>query len=221
MNRPAILERLQTQLREGNHIIGVSTGTGITAKVAADSGADFILMLNSGKFRQMGRSSLAGFLPFCNSNEMVMDFASKEIVPLVRDTPVLFGLNANDPTREMSLYIEEIKARGFAGVNNYPTVGLIDGVFREALEEDGISYDREVEAIRLAHQQGLFTVAFVFDESQAVQMAEAGADVICVHLGLTVGGLLGARKVVSWKLPRRRPCAFSLPAGRLSLKSLR
>lgn len=127
MNRTAILERLQSELREGNHIIGVSTGTGITAKVAADSGADFILMLNSGKFRQMGRSSLAGFLPFCNSNEMVMDFASKEIVPLVRDTPVLFGLNANDPTREMSLYIEEIKARGFAGVNNYPTVGLIDG----------------------------------------------------------------------------------------------
>ncbi|MFD2878064.1 phosphoenolpyruvate hydrolase family protein [Paenibacillus rhizoplanae] len=174
MNRTAILERLQSELREGNHIIGVSTGTGITAKVAADSGADFILMLNSGKFRQMGRSSLAGFLPFCNSNEMVMDFASKEIVPLVRDTPVLFGLNANDPTRDMSLYIEEIKNRGFAGVNNYPTVGLIDGAFREALEEDGISYDREVEAIRLAHQQELFTVAFVFDKAQAVQMAEAG-----------------------------------------------
>ncbi|MEK5465517.1 phosphoenolpyruvate hydrolase family protein [Paenibacillus sp. FSL R7-0210] len=213
MNRTAILERLQSELREGNHIIGVSTGTGITAKVAADSGADFILMLNSGKFRQMGRSSLAGFLPFCNSNEMVMDFASKEIVPLVRDTPVLFGLNANDPTREMSLYIEEIKARGFAGVNNYPTVGLIDGVFREALEEDGISYDREVEAIRLAHQQELFTVAFVFDEAGAVQMAEAGADVICVHLGLTVGGLLGARKVVSLEAAKAKALRILTACG--------
>ncbi|WP_339256815.1 phosphoenolpyruvate hydrolase family protein [Paenibacillus sp. FSL P2-0136] len=213
MNRTAILERLQSELREGNHIIGVSTGTGITAKVAADSGADFILMLNSGKFRQMGRSSLAGFLPFCNSNEMVMDFASKEIVPLVRDTPVLFGLNANDPTREMSLYIEEIKARGFAGVNNYPTVGLIDGVFREALEEDGISYDREVEAIRLAHQQELFTVAFVFDEAQAVQMAEAGADVICVHLGLTEGGLLGARKVVSLEAAKTKALRILTACG--------
>lgn len=213
MNRTAILERLQSELREGNHIIGVSTGTGITAKVAADSGADFILMLNSGKFRQMGRSSLAGFLPFCNSNEMVMDFASKEIVPLVRDTPVLFGLNANDPTREMSLYIEEIKARGFAGVNNYPTIGLIDGVFREALEEDGISYDREVEAIRLAHQQELFTVAFVFDEAQAVQMAEAGADVICVHLGLTVGGLLGARKVVSLEAAKAKALRILTACG--------
>ncbi|MEK5032241.1 phosphoenolpyruvate hydrolase family protein [Paenibacillus sp. FSL R7-0302] len=213
MNRTAILERLQSELHEGNHIIGVSTGTGITAKVAADSGADFILMLNSGKFRQMGRSSLAGFLPFCNSNEMVMDFASKEIVPLVRDTPVLFGLNANDPTREMSLYIEEIKNRGFAGVNNYPTVGLIDGAFREALEEDGISYDREVEAIGLAHQQELFTVAFVFDEAQGVQMAEAGADVICVHLGLTVGGLLGARKVVSLEAAKAKALRILAACG--------
>ncbi|NQX44318.1 phosphoenolpyruvate hydrolase family protein [Paenibacillus tritici] len=204
MNRTAVLERLQSQLREGNHIIGVSTGTGITAKVAAQSGADFILMLNSGKFRQMGRSSLAGFLPFCNSNDMVMDFASREIVPLVRETPVLFGLNANDPTREMSDYITEIKGRGFAGVNNYPTVGLIDGLFREALEEEGISYEREVEAIGLAHQQGLFTVAFVFDEAQAVQMIGAGADVICAHLGLTEGGLLGARKVVSLEAAKAR-----------------
>lgn len=197
MNRTVILERLQSQLCEGNHIIGVSTGTGITAKYAAQSGADFILMLNSGKFRQMGRSSLAGFLPFCNSNDMVMDFASREIVPLVRHSPVLFGLNANDPTIEIADYIEEIKRRGFSGVNNYPTVGLIDGLFREALEEDGISYDIEVEAIRLAHRQDLFTVAFVFDELQAAQMIEAGADVICAHLGLTEGGLLGARKVVS------------------------
>ncbi|AIQ58775.1 phosphoenolpyruvate hydrolase family protein [Paenibacillus borealis] len=215
MNRTAILERLHSQLHEGNHIIGVSTGTGITAKVAAQSGADFILMLNSGKFRQMGRSSLAGFLPFCNSNDMVMDFASREIVPLVRDTPVLFGLNANDPTREMAGYIKDIKDRGFAGVNNYPTVGLIDGLFREALEEDGISYDKEVEAIRLAHRQELFTVAFVFDEFQAVQMLEAGADVICAHLGLTEGGLLGARKVVSLEAAKAKALRIFVACGQL------
>lgn len=197
MNRTAIMERLHSQLQEGNHIIGVSTGAGITARHAAQSGSDFILTLNSGRFRQMGRSSLAGFLPFGNSNDMVMDFGSREIVPLVRNIPVLFGLNANDPTKDLDSYIREIQNNGFSGINNYPTVGLIDGQFREALEEDGISYDREVEAIRAAHRQGLFTVAFVFDESQAVRMLEAGSDVVCVHLGLTVGGLLGARKVVS------------------------
>jgi predicted TIM-barrel enzyme/AraC-like DNA-binding protein len=175
----------------------VGTGAGITANYVAQGGADFILTLNSGRFRQMGRSSLAGFLPFSNSNDMVMDFASKEIIPLVRNVPVLFGLNANDPTKQMPSYITKIKESGFAGINNYPTVGLIDGIFREALEEDGISYKREVEAIALAHEQGLFTVAFVFDELQATAMLEAGADVICVHFGLTVGGLLGAKKVVS------------------------
>jgi predicted TIM-barrel enzyme/AraC-like DNA-binding protein len=175
----------------------VGTGAGITAKYAERGGADFILTLNSGRFRQMGRSSLAGFLPFSNSNDMVMDFASKEIIPLVRNVPVLFGLNANDPTKQMPSYIMKIKEIGFAGINNYPTVGLIDGIFSEALEEDGISYQREVEAIALAHEQELFTVAFVFDELQAMAMLEAGADVICVHLGLTVGGLLGAKKVVS------------------------
>lgn len=215
MNRTAILENLQSQLHEGNHIIGVSTGTGITAKVAAQSGADFILMLNSGKFRQMGRSSLAGFLPFCNSNDMVMDFGSREIVPLVRHTPVLFGLNANDPTREIADYIMDIKDKGFAGVNNYPTVGLMDGLFREALEEDGISYDKEVEAICLAHRQELFTVAFVFDESQAVQMLEAGADVICAHLGLTEGGLVGARKVVSLEATKAKALRIFAACGQL------
>lgn len=197
MNRITILEQLQSQLHTGNHIIGVGTGAGITANYVAQGRADFILTLNSGRFRQMGRSSLAGFLPFCNSNDMVMDFASKEIIPLVRNVPVLFGLNANDPTKQMPSYIMKIKESGFAGINNYPTVGLIDGIFREALEEDGIGYQREVEVIALAHEQGLFTVAFVFDEVQAMAMLEAGADVICVHLGLTVGGLLGAKKVVS------------------------
>ncbi|WP_227793413.1 phosphoenolpyruvate hydrolase family protein [Paenibacillus guangzhouensis] len=197
MTREHMLDKLRTQIASGNHIIGVATGAGITAKYAKEGGADFILMLNSGRFRQMGRSSLAGFLPFCNSNDMVMDFASREIIPLVKDIPILFGLNATDPTKDMTEYIRTIKAMGYAGINNYPTVGLIDGRFGEAIQEDGNLYELEVDAIRIAHAQNLFTVAFVFDEHQAEQMIEAGADVICAHLGLTEGGLLGARKVFS------------------------
>ncbi|QLY78182.1 phosphoenolpyruvate hydrolase family protein [Clostridium intestinale] len=197
MHSKRILENLKLQIKKGNHIIGVATGSGMTAKHAKNAGADLLLMLNSGRFRQMGRGSLAGFLPFSNSNDMVMDFASKEIIPLVKDIPIIFGVNAMDPTKEMSSYIDEIINAGFSGINNYPTVGLIDGIFREALEEEGFDYLNEVETIKIAHNKGLFTVAFVFDEIQAEQMINAGADVICVHLGLTGGGLLGAKKVFS------------------------
>lgn len=197
MNREDILQKLRIQIKKGNHIIGVATGSGMTAKYAQSSGADFLLMLNSGKFRQMGRGSLAGFLPFCNSNDMVMEFASKEIIPLIKEIPVIFGVNATDPTKNIDIYIDKIIESGFSGVNNYPTIGLIDGKIREALEEEGCSYLLEVDLIKKAHDKGLFTVAFVFDEIQAQQMIEAGADAICVHLGLTEGGLLGARKVFS------------------------
>lgn len=197
MKREKILENLKSQIKRDNHIIGVATGSGMTAKYAKQGGADFLLMLNSGKFRQMGRSSLAGFLPFCNSNDMVMNFAYKEIIPLVKDIPIIFGLNATDPTKNMDSYIDEIKYRGFSGINNYPTVGLIDGEFCKALEKEGCHYQIEVEAIRKAHQRDMFTVAFVFDEIQTVQMIDAGADIICVHLGLTGGGSLGAKKVLS------------------------
>lgn len=197
MKRKKLLENINIQIKNGNHIIGVATGTGMTAKYAEKGGADFILMLNSGRFRQMGRSSLAGYLPFCNSNDMVMDFASKEIIPLVKDMPIIFGLNATDPLKNMKSYIDKIKNMGFSGINNYPTVGLIDSQFGEALEEEGCNYLIEVEAIRIAHEKDMFTVAFVFNEIQAEQMIIAGADVICVHLGLTGGGLLGAKKVFS------------------------
>lgn len=197
MNREEIIEKLRLQIKQGNHIIGVATGSGMTAKYAQNAGADFLLMLNSGRFRQMGRGSLAGFLPFCNSNDMVMEFASKEIVPLIKDIPVIFGVNATDPTKNMDIFIDKIIECGFSGVNNYPTVGLIDGEIREAIEEAGCRYSLEVDLIKKANEKGLFTVAFVFDEIQCKQMLEAGADVICVHLGLTEGGLLGARKVFS------------------------
>ncbi|ALU34779.1 AraC family transcriptional regulator with IGPS-like TIM-barrel domain [Clostridium autoethanogenum DSM 10061] len=197
MKRERLLKNISVQIEKGSHIIGVATGTGMTAKYVEKGGADFILVLNSGRFRQMGRSSLAGFLPFCNSNDMVMDFASKEIIPLVKDMPIIFGFNATDPTKNMENYIDKIKSMGFSGINNYPTVGLIDNQFSEALEEDGCNYLTEVEAIRIAHRKNMFTVAFVFNEIQAEQMINAGADVICVHLGLTGGGLLGSKKVFS------------------------
>ena len=145
----------------------------------------------------MGRSSLAGFLPFNNSNQMVMEFASKEIQPVIKKIPIFFGLNATDPTIDLERYIDQLKDRGFVGINNFPTVGLIDGQYREALEEMGFSYDLEVEAIRIAHKKELFTVAFVFDETQAKDMVTAGADIICAHLGFTAGGMLGAKKVLS------------------------
>lgn len=197
MKREDVLYSLNKQVKEKTYIVGVATGTGMTAKYAKKGGADLILILNSGRFRQMGRSSLAGFLPFCNSNDMVMEFGSREIIPLVDHIPMLFGLNATDPTKNISEYLDEIKGKGFSGITNYPTVGIIDGIFREAIEEDGCIYDLEVEAIKLAHEKNMFTVAFVFDELQAEDMINAGADVICVHLGLTSGGLLGAKKVFS------------------------
>ncbi|AJS58896.1 phosphoenolpyruvate hydrolase family protein [Paenibacillus sp. IHBB 10380] len=196
-NKYEITTYLYNQLKVHNHLIGVAAGSGMTAKYAEQGGADFILALSSGRFRQMGVSSLAGFLPYANSNEVVMDFASKELIPRIKNIPICFGICATDPTILLDQYIDLIKDKGFAGINNFPSIGLIDGIFREALEEQGMTYDKEVEAIRLANEKGLFTVAFVFNEDQAVSMLEAGADVICVHLGLTEGGSLGAKKIVS------------------------
>lgn len=197
MIRKEIVSTLKKQLSEGQKIIGVATCSGMTAKYVQAGGADIILALNSSKFRQMGRSSLAGYLPFSNSNDLVMSEAAREVLPISKKIPVIFGINASDPTKNMEDYIEQIKAVGFSGINNYPTVGLLDGKFREYLEENGLGYDKEVEAVRIAHKKGLFTLAFVFDERQTQQMLNAGADAICAHLGFTQGGLLGAKKLIS------------------------
>jgi predicted TIM-barrel enzyme len=195
--RKEIIDRLKAQIREKGHIIGVATGAGISAKYAAKGGADLILALNSGRFRQMGLGSIAGLLPFANCNQLVMQFGSREIIPIVKNIPVFFGLCATDPTIDLDKYIEEIQVNGFSGINNYPSVGMIDGQFREAIEEEGLSYDREVEAIRIANKKDLFSIAFVFDEIQAKKMIAAGTDVICAHLGVTKGGMLGAKKSLS------------------------
>ncbi len=192
-----IKQNLIEKINKKAHLIGLATGTGVSTKHAVKGGVDLILALNSGKFRQMGVSSLAGFLPVANSNDLVMDFGSKEIIPMAGDVPVMFGLCATDPLIDLAKYMNQIKYNGFAGVNNYPSVGMIDGQFREALKEQSITYDSEVEAIRIASELNLFTIAFVFNEEQAIQMTEAGADIICAHLGFTKGGLLGAKKVLT------------------------
>ena len=199
MEREQILKKLRATIHINGHITGVAAGGGMTAKYAAMGGTDLILALSAGKFRQMGRSSLASFLCYANSNEVVMDFATRELIPLIQDVPVIFGLNGTDPTNHLYEYLQEIQKLGFAGINNFPSVGMIDGKFREELEERGGGYEREIEAIRLAHFLGLFTVAFVFDGKQARKMAEAGADIVCAHFGLTSGGMLGAKKVLSLK----------------------
>ena len=201
--RAEYLEKLKEVIRENGHIIGVAAGSGITAKYAVMGGCDMIMALSSGKYRQMGFGSLAGFLCYNNSNDMVMNFASKELLRFSSQAPVIFGLNATDPTKSIYDYILEIKNMGFAGINNYPTVGMIDGRFREALDEEGLDYDKEIEAIRFGHFCDLLTVAYVFSPEQARQMVEAGADIICAHFGLTRGGFLEPKKSLTLERARR------------------
>ncbi len=194
IERKALLERLREQIEKTGHIIGAVAGSGMTARYTAMGGADLILALSAGKFRIMGRSSFTSFFCFGNSNEIVMQLGTKELLPIIPDTAVLFGLFASDPLISLYEYLSEIKRKGFSGVVNFPTVCLIDGQFREALEEEGSSYEREIEAISVAHYLDMFTLAFARDEEQARRMAQAGADVICAHLGFTKGGYIGAKK---------------------------
>ena len=197
VSRKEILKRLWAQINVNGHIIGTVAGSGMTATYEVMGGADFLLALSAGRFRIMGRSSFTSYLCYGESNEIVMNMGCNELLPIIQDTPVLFGLFANDPMIHLYDYIQEIRDSGFSGVVNYPTMGLIDGQFGEALQEEGNTYEREVEAIRLAHYFDLFTVAFVVSGEQARQMTEAGADIICAHLGLTKGGFLGAKKYIS------------------------
>ena len=192
-----ILKRLRAQININGHIIGAVTGSGMTAKYAAMGGADFLLALLAGKYRVMGRSSITSYFCYGDNNEMVMDMGCRELIPIINDVPILFGLCASDPNIHLYEYLKEIKANGFSGIVNYPTMSLIDGKFREALEEEGNTYEQEVEAIKLAHYMDLFTVSFVTNEWETRKMLEAGTDVLCVHLGFTKGGFLGATKYIS------------------------
>lgn len=196
-SRESIRNLLTENLKSGRPIIGVAVGSGLSAKQAIAGGADFLLALSAGRFRMAGISSLAALLPYANSNEMVLDFGAREIIPRAGDSPVIFGACATDVTMEQDALIDRIRYLGFHGVNNFPTVGLIDGALRQALEEEGHAFAREVEFMAKAARAGLFTVAFVFSEEQGKAMAAAGADIICAHLGLTAGGKTGAKHVMS------------------------
>jgi predicted TIM-barrel enzyme len=188
--------RLRATVRRGGVIIGAGAGVGLTAKGAEEGGADLIIIYNSGRYRMAGRGSLAGLMPYGDANAIVLEMA-REVLPVVRHTPVLAGVCATDPFRDMARFLDTIAAEGFAGVQNFPTVGLIDGTFRANLEETGMGFAHEVEMISAAASMGLLTAPYVFDPQQAEAMAEACADVIVPHMGLTTSGAIGAQTAKS------------------------
>lgn len=189
--RQEILTKFNAMIARREPIIGGGAGTGLSAKCEEAGGIDLIVIYNSGRYRMAGRGSLAGLLAYGNANEIVVDMA-KEVLPVVKNTPVLAGVNGTDPFCHFDKFLDDLKAMGFSGVQNFPTVGLIDGNFRANLEETGMGYGLEVEMIRLAHQKGLLTTPYVFSEENALAMTEAGADIIVPHMGLTTGGNIGA-----------------------------
>jgi predicted TIM-barrel enzyme len=189
--RAQILERLHAIIARGEPIIGGGAGTGLSAKCEEAGGIDLIVIYNSGRYRMAGRGSLAGILAYGNANDIVVEMA-REILPVVHRTPVLAGVNGTDPFCLFDSFLDDLKTLGLSGVQNFPTVGLIDGTFRANLEETGMSYGLEVDMIAKAHGKDLLTTPYVFDEEQAQAMARAGADIIVCHLGLTTGGLVGS-----------------------------
>ena len=191
MRRAEALARLRAQVDAGRPIIGAGAGTGLSAKCAEAGGADLIIIYNSGRYRMAGRGSLSGLLPYGDANAIVVEM-SREVLPIVRDTPVLAGVCGTDPFRLIPVFLEEIQRIGFSGVQNFPTVGLFDGMFRQNLEETGMGYGLEVEMIRAARERDLLTAPYVFSVEDAAAMAEAGADVLVPHMGLTTGGAIGA-----------------------------
>jgi predicted TIM-barrel enzyme len=191
MNRVQALTRLRSQADAGRPIIGAGAGTGLSAKCAEAGGCDLIIIYNSGRYRMAGRGSLAGLLPYGDANAIVVEMAA-EVLPVVNETPVLAGVCGTDPFRLMPVFLRQLKELGFAGVQNFPTVGLIDGTFRQNLEETGMGFGLEVEMIAAARELDLLTAPYVFDVEQARAMAAAGADVLVPHMGLTTGGAIGA-----------------------------
>ncbi|WP_203226049.1 phosphoenolpyruvate hydrolase family protein [Bacillus kwashiorkori] len=196
LTREEILKDFRRKIENGEILLGVGAGTGITAKSSEAGGADMLIIYNSGRYRMAGRGSLAGLLAYGDANQIVQDMGN-EVLPVVQNTPVLAGVNGTDPFRVMEVFLKQLKDQGFSGVQNFPTVGLIDGVFRQNLEETGMGYDLEVEMIRKAHDLDLLTTPYVFDEEQATKMAEAGADVLVAHMGLTTKGTIGAKTALT------------------------
>lgn len=203
MTRQGILAELREKVAAGKPIIGGGAGTGISAKLEAAGGIDLIIIYNSGRFRMAGRGSLAGMMPYGDANAIVMDMA-REVIPVVPETPVLAGVCGTDPFRVMPRFLDEIRRAGFVGVQNFPTVGLIDGTFRTGLEETGMGFGLEVEMIREARKLDLLTTPYAFNPEEAAAMAEAGADILIPHMGLTTKGTIGASTAVSLEEAAKR-----------------
>jgi len=203
IERDTILERLRDKLAAGKPIVGAGAGTGISAKMSAAGGVDLLVIYNSGRFRMAGRGSLSGLMPYGDANHIVMEMA-REVIPVVPQVPVLAGVCGTDPFRLMPLLLRDVAAAGFSGVQNFPTVGLIDGVFRQNLEETGMSFGLEVDMIRTAREMNLLTTPYCFNPQEATDMAKAGADVLIAHMGLTTKGSIGAETAVTLDEAARR-----------------
>jgi predicted TIM-barrel enzyme len=201
--RHDILERLRAKVAAGYPIIGGGAGTGISAKLEEAGGIDLIVIYNSGRYRMAGRGSLAGLLPYGDANAIVMEMA-REVIPVLKRTPVLAGVCGTDPFRRMDLFLREIDAAGFSGVQNFPTVGLFDGTFRQNLEETGMGFGLEVDMIRRAHEADLLTTPYAFNPDEAAAMARAGADILIPHMGLTTKGTIGASTALTLDDSARR-----------------
>ena len=201
--REDILSRLRAKVAAGQPIIGGGAGTGLSAKLEEAGGIDLIVIYNSGRFRMGGRGSLAGMMPYGDANAIVMDMA-REVLPVATKTPVLAGVCGTDPFRLMPLFLKEVQAAGFSGVQNFPTVGLFDGNFRVNLEETGMGYGLEVDMIRMARELGLLTTPYCFNDDEAAAMAQAGADILIPHMGLTTKGMIGATSAVTLEEAAKR-----------------
>lgn len=218
LSRQEILQRLQAEVASGKPIIGCGAGTGISAKFAEAGGADLIVIYNSGRYRMAGRGSLAGLMPYGDANAIVMEMGS-EVIPVVKNVPVLAGVCGTDPFRVMPPYLRQLRDAGFSGVQNFPTVGLIDGAFRENLEGTGMGFDKEIEMVREAHKLDMFTSPYVFDAEGAKAMVDAGADQLVAHVGLTTAGSIGASKALSLNEAIDKVMAIA-EAGRVGNKDL-
>ena len=202
-SRDAILDRMRAKLAAGKPIVGGGAGTGLSAKMSEAGGVDLLVIYNSGRFRMGGRGSLSGMMPYGDANAIVMDMA-REVIPVVTRTPVLAGICGTDPFRVMKLFLQQVDQAGFSGVQNFPTVGLIDGRFRQNLEETGMGFGPEVDMIRTAHQMGMLTTPYCFDCAQAAALATAGADILIPHMGLTTKGTIGAGTALTLEEAVRR-----------------
>jgi predicted TIM-barrel enzyme len=213
--RQEILARLRAKVAAGKPIVGGGAGTGISAKMSEAGGVDLLVIYNSGRFRMAGRGSLSGMMPYGDANAIVMEMA-REVLPVVPDTPVLAGVCGTDPFRLMKLFLRDVDAAGFSGVQNFPTVGLIDGTFRAGLEETGMGYGLEVDMIRTAHEMGMLTTPYCFNRDEAAAMAAAGADILIPHMGLTTKGTIGASTALSLEESAQRVQEMHDAAKRVS-----